>query len=517
MQDQDQAPVIKIFNSMIVIENYVGNKTLEQNLTIKDDVSWETKFIFMRSTVNDANYSTTLIIPRCYNIKKLNELIGGSKYYIENTYDVKSVSLKSRYEPRDALQRSALDWLLNSQAYFSQSVLHLRTDDGKTYIALKYICEVGEPSLILVHDVNTMNQWIERIQQLTYIKEDEIGIFQGKDSIPKVWAAKNKKIWIGIHRTMTNWIEREPKELHTFCIEKGIGIKIVDECHLELQSIWIEDCHLNIPDNIYLSGTAERTKWKENIAMNNLLPIYFAFGKGSAEVREKDKYHTATFMSYDTNISQLEEAGLTTNRGFNQNNWAAYSIKHINLLFDIVLSIIMKIHKEHGETTPVAIICKSLDQCKNFQNRLAGEGFEVGMYTSLHSNVETRPLELTKQVVLTTDKSLKAAIDSEIDVMINLIPMASKGGVLQLIGRLRKRGLGIYYDLWDRSIDAHTAMKLIRAGVLRKICKDQICEVKYEPPKKVVAKKIGKSDIKVKESDGDKIVPKKIIYKRKKR
>ncbi len=87
---------------------------------------------------------------------------------------------------------------------------------GKTFIGLKIIVDKVQPSLIIVHRKQLLEQWTERIEAFLSIPKRDIGVIgQGKAKI-------------GEQITVAT-IQSLPKELES--VQNKFGTIIVDECH----------------------------------------------------------------------------------------------------------------------------------------------------------------------------------------------------------------------------------------------------------------------------------------------
>ena len=95
-------------------------------------------------------------------------------------------------------------------------VLQAPTGSGKTVMALSLIAARRQPTMIIVHSKELMNQWTERIEQFLDIPKTEIGIIgNGKKQI-------GNKITIGIVNSVYPIAEE---------ISEHIGHLVIDECH----------------------------------------------------------------------------------------------------------------------------------------------------------------------------------------------------------------------------------------------------------------------------------------------
>jgi superfamily II DNA or RNA helicase len=89
---------------------------------------------------------------------------------------------------------------------------------GKTIVALKIAAEKQQPTLILVHRKQLLDQWVERIEAFLGIPKREIGVIgQGKVKI-------GEKITIGT-------IQSLPKLAGELGPKPSFGLIVVDECH----------------------------------------------------------------------------------------------------------------------------------------------------------------------------------------------------------------------------------------------------------------------------------------------
>jgi len=461
---------IVVHNTLITVSEYEETPRIERTLSAWDESRHEVSFQAFR-VVSMPDGSTTMVVPRCYPTKWLMEAFPDHRL-IHAKRDLASprrVDMNCLCDPRDDAQREALEWLDGREA-FSQHVLELRTGMGKTYIALKYACDYGYATLVVVHNTNVLEQWLSRITELTDVDREEIGVVQGFKSLDKCASDPNLKFYVAIHKTLASAIERDPKSLMEFCKKTDVGMKIIDEAHIEMYDTCRVDLHSDVPVNLYLTATAERTNWRENKLYGFMLPVYYAWGGGSAKVSEEDKYHQVYSVRYETKTLQSTQVGMHNKHGFNLPKWAENSLGHLDVIFPMLIKYIGKFN-EDGRIH--CIVLKTLSQCSAFRAGLIASGIvdcDIGMFSSLGpKKKEERRQELYKRFVITTEKSLGTAIDTDIDVMYNFIPISSRPVILQLLGRLRNNRAAIFVDFTDSSIEACVEMMKRRRQYLRKV------------------------------------------------
>ena len=99
---------------------------------------------------------------------------------------------------------------------YSHGVLSSGTGSGKTVMGLYLIAERKQPTLIIVHTKELLNQWIDRIESFLGIPANEVGVIgSGKFTL-------GDKITVGMVQTLCKRVD-DVKDL--------FGHVIVDECH----------------------------------------------------------------------------------------------------------------------------------------------------------------------------------------------------------------------------------------------------------------------------------------------
>lgn len=89
---------------------------------------------------------------------------------------------------------------------------------GKTILGLWLIAKHQQPSLILVHRQQILEQWVERIQSFLGIAKKDIGIISGRKQ------KLGKQVTVAMLQSLVR-----SKEIEEYA--KNIGLVIIDECH----------------------------------------------------------------------------------------------------------------------------------------------------------------------------------------------------------------------------------------------------------------------------------------------
>ena len=455
---------IRIYNTFISIEAYEKVEKLEKKLQLWDEVRHEVRFSAYR-VIENPDATLTMVVPRSTSIRMLEKMFPEHEIvYVKSMVPVPTVSIGCHGSCRNKLQEDCIEWMLDNH-YRPQLLLHLRVGTGKTWLALKYIDEMRRLAAIIVDEEKTLHQWIERILEHTDLQEHEIGIVQGQNSFQRLMKNKEQyKILLGIHRTYSKAIERDPKSIDTFFRTMGVDIKVVDEAHVEMMSTFGIDCRTNVRHSVYLTGTAMRADWREKQLMTMIMPVNYAFGVGSENIKEGDKHHIIITGNYDSGCSTEDALKQIKKRGYSQNDWAEYTLadpERFDKLVQIVLRYITWAEQEH-DIENVFIALKTLPQCQRMQECLVENGYsseDIGQFNTLIKGIDERMEQLQRPIVISTEKSLGKALDREIDMIIDFVPTSNRGGILQISGRLRAgRSKGLFLYFYDRSIPTHGNM-----------------------------------------------------------
>jgi superfamily II DNA or RNA helicase len=434
--------MITLHPTKIVVHDYErGDKeALEKALSVWDITRFEYKFsAFMIDEVKNE-----LILPRGIDKDLFNKYF--SKHRTKdksrkvNPWREVEFSLKSGM--RDNLQREAIDFLVNNNS--SQKYLCLPTGTGKTYCSIHYVYRTRKLPMVFVDSLNLIEQWKNSVLQFTTIKEDEIYIIRGKESLEKLEKMDEEELskyrwFIAIHKTIASYMDRDLKNPDKLLTKLGIGTKLYDEAHVEYKNTFYFDCVTNT-ESIYITATPSRSNHLENVVYQRM---FKSVPRHNAVQDSSENYHNVILVNYNSKPSIEEEASMKNKHGFDTKKWCSYIIdKEDNfvLFTDILLEIINRMNKNRDKK--IFILFHTIAGIDALYKLLKEEfpDLEVGRFDSTIKNKDKRFLELKKDIVLSTEKSFGKAIDVEgLDVLINTVSFGSKVVAEQTLGRLRKK------------------------------------------------------------------------------
>ncbi len=159
-----------------------------------------------------------LIVPRGF-IGELIRFCRGNNIdhdFIDERKKLQSIPFSFNAQLRGH-QQSAIESILKKDL----GVIVAPPGSGKTIVALKIISEKQQPSLIIVHRKQLVDQWSERIETFLGIPKTEIGkIGQGKSKV-------GQKITIATIQSLSKEIDK-PNNVN---LKEAFGTVVIDECH----------------------------------------------------------------------------------------------------------------------------------------------------------------------------------------------------------------------------------------------------------------------------------------------
>ncbi|MGI8584366.1 MAG: TOTE conflict system archaeo-eukaryotic primase domain-containing protein [Chitinophagaceae bacterium] len=187
-------------NSEFIIKKKIGRNTF----------GTERYFKFVEETENK------VVVPRGF----VGRLI---RFCRENNIEHDFIDERKKHKPMlftfNAYLREHQQSVIENIAKKDLGVIVAPPGSGKTIVALKIIADKQQPSLIVVHRKQLLEQWIERIETFLGIPKNEIGkIGQGKNNI-------GKQITIATIQSLSKELDKPQNIITSF------GTIIVDECH----------------------------------------------------------------------------------------------------------------------------------------------------------------------------------------------------------------------------------------------------------------------------------------------
>ena len=169
-------------------------------------------------------YNIPMVIDCSSNDDKFLKLPRGTYEYLESLCELNNIKIniedKRKYGEKIKIKFNGNLYkeqsvALNELLKYDNGILHAPTGFGKTVIACKLIEKQSVNTLIIVHNLNLLNQWQERIKKFLDFDAGQIG--GGKNNLTNI---------IDVASIKTLWNNGSVND-----VIKNYGMVIIDECH----------------------------------------------------------------------------------------------------------------------------------------------------------------------------------------------------------------------------------------------------------------------------------------------
>lgn len=374
------------------------------------------------------------------------------------------MKMKPSFVPKPN-QVEAIDFCTDMKSGFKP--LALQTGFGKTVVAIAAMCKLQTTTLIVLPML--INQWYGSIKQFTTISPDDIYVIKGFDSLELLWEGiKNgfrPKVLLCSTRTLAMYAINPTvpyNQLPSYSkLQKrlGIGLKIIDECHMNFNTNAQIDFLSNIQTNIYLSATYQRSSTQGKRIFNMYFPSELKFGEDMVT-----KYTTVQIAQYRLCIPVRDVQRFKTQKGYNHARYEAYLIKHkrtLNTFMDDVVSTLINSYFinlcKPGQHCLILVSTKQFAEIIYDLVKSHYPDKTVGLFFS--GDAEYGKEENLKQdLIVSTIKSCGTGRDIKgLKTCINTVSFGSEPLAAQVMGRLRQipGEETIFVDIWNDEIPQH--------------------------------------------------------------
>ena len=414
----------------------------------------------------------------------LNNLIR----YIEDNCDTKitqkvvepiqpvkvDLPIKAGVELRE-VQVPVVKFLVDESVGFKP--LALFTGAGKTMASIYSICKLGYPALISLGLL--IDQWFKSILQFTDISRDDIYVVKGFDTLASLWKGIENgfrpKILLFSMRTLDLYAVKcdgayaELPPYNELIKVLGIGVKVVDECHLNFNTNVLIDLKSNIKMNIYLSATYQRSSYQGRKIFDMVFPAELKFGEQFVK-----KYTTVYTCAYRLSINPRDLGRFRSFKGYNHAKYENYLVHHKTVL-EYFVDLVIKtcLYKYFDEVKKEGHHCLILVQTQQFACALAEYLTEqradtVSVFFAGSRDAYGKEENLDADIVVSTIKSCGVGRDiKNLKTCINTVSFSSPPQCTQVLGRLRElpNEETIFVDIYNTEIQQHVRHMYNRTAI----------------------------------------------------
>jgi superfamily II DNA or RNA helicase len=289
-------------------------------------------------------------------------------------------------------------------------VLCCLTGGGKTIIMTKMICDLKQPTLILVHTIELANQFLSALLQFTNLKKTDIGrLGDGKQDI--------KPITVGLLQSVVSMD-------NTF-LRDNFGAVFVDEVHIAPAETYADALSkINAKHKYGASSTPERADGLTRV-------IFWLTG----ELR-----HTVPTSALANVIIKPEIQVIETEFYFPLFDSSEYQAMITDLSRDTARNKLIVNAVKNFPSQQIAILCQRKEQVDLLQNALPGSVILTSdMGKKARVSVMKGLLNGTYRVVISTYQLFSTGLDiPTLEVLFMAAPIKSVVKVRQSAGRLMR-------------------------------------------------------------------------------
>jgi hypothetical protein len=350
-------------------------------------------------------------------------------------------------------------------------------NSGKTYCAIKAICNIGYRALILTLGLEA--QWSKAISDQTGLVEPEIFTLKGYPSIVKLYKhyelGFKPSIVIASLMTMRNYLKNQGNykslkfDYQKFMDTYGFGTKVLDECHENFHNNTLLDLYNRIPINIYLSATYHRNDPVGKRVFDHIFSPDIKFGEDTYK-----RFVKTTFYNYSIDLGTDKYHTPKGYSHFKYEKRLFHSTRNFTK-FIVILELLLNCHfiNIRREGQKALVFLSKVESINDVVIRLRQKipNLKIRAYVS-----ETDEDVLhTSDIIVSTPGSCGTGKDiSGLRCVINTISFESYTRTKQMIGRLRELSNGDVPEMVDlanvQSSD-HQRHAIVRQSLWRALSK----------------------------------------------
>ena len=465
-----RATSIKVFpgsEAMYPLDNLI------ELLTYDDEFTEETKCLgYIYDSEEDALY-----FHKGVDLNYLRRTLGDVTFKDDSYHPFRP--MKFKYEeivaPRNDEQVDVINFIAGLNQHSDnldkrQLFLVKAPGFGKTFCAGVGSCLYGVRTLIIMHHDDLRGQWLNSLYNMSGLGKKDVHEITSSEELYKI-ATSNLKldydVYLMTHATFRAGLKRigNFKLAQNISKNLGIGMKIIDEAHLEFRDTITMDCVFNIKRNLYLTATDGRSAKEENRIFRHVFAntLYY---KPSSLLSENipKKWVNYVAVAVNTHVKQSTyKYRIVGGKGMNAPIYGRWVIKNDknNTHFKCCTELIRQLYQE-DEHAKVLVFMPLIDLCeecafwinkhlaydKNFQFDLSIK--TINSSNSKHENETNKRAD----VIITTIQSAGTGTDIPgITDIICCSPFVSKITAQQVMGRIRYiPKVCHYYDIYDTSV-----------------------------------------------------------------
>ncbi len=470
--------IITIRATSITVSN--GSQVIDMLQPLFNMLTYEDEFVEAVKTLGFLydDETDTIFLHKGVDIDYLRRLLNYDCEIVNDLYD-EYKPMKFEYEeiisPRNDEQVDVINFICGQQDHgsntdASQIFLVKAPGFGKTYCSGVGLCQYGVKTLIIMHRDQLRIQWMNSLFNMNGLTSEYVHEISSSEELYDIATGENVPdydVYLMTHATFRAGLKRIRSMKLAMNIGKnlGIGLKIIDEAHLEFKDTIIMDFIFNVKRNLYLTATDGRSGKEENSIFRHVFSncIYY---KPSAMLTDNRPKKWVNYYGVEVNThvnKNLYKYRIVGNKSMTPSSYGKWVIQRDKTKqhFKCCKEIIKILYKE-DQYAKVLVFMPLIDLCEECAYFLTKElqsdpdfPYDVDIRT-INSKNSKRDNEYAKKsdIIISTIGSCGTGTDIPgITGIISCSPYVSTITAKQVFGRIRYCGkICSYYDIWDSSV-----------------------------------------------------------------
>ena len=342
-------------------------------------------------------------------------------------------------------------------------------------------------AMIIMHRDTLRTQWNESLFMMNGFDHKHVHEIDKTEELYNIAIGKydaDYDVYLITHATFRAGLKRIG-DLHTaqnIVKNLGIGVKVIDEAHLEFKDLLMIENVCNVKRNIYLTATPGRAQREENRIYWNVFKSA-TFYESSNELNNNipDKWMKYVTVKLDTKCRpNIYRYQVTRGKGMSPASYGKWVIaydkkkSHFKCCKELIMECFTR-----DSNAKVLILIPLISLCDSLMDFLIEEldkedEFKYALsIRTINSNNSKSDNEYNKKadVIISTLGSMGVGTDVKgLTDIINMTPYCSKLTAEQSLGRVRYAGkTGHYYDIIDTSVPMDTFWWRARSKTLKRL------------------------------------------------
>lgn len=346
----------------------------------------------------------------------------------------------------------------------------------------------GVKTLIVMHRDNLRTQWFDSLYNMNGFSSKEVHEITSSEEVEDI--AHNRHtfdydIYLMTHATFRAGCKRlgSAELISNITKNLGIGLKIIDEAHLEFNDTLLMDFLFNVKRNLYLTATDGRSSKNENSIFKHVFSNTTFYRKKPLNSNHPDKWVDYITVEINTHVNpNIYRYRVNGGKGMSAITYGKWVIQRDKQQrhFKVCVDIIKEIYSVEP-TAKVLVFMPLIDlctECAYYISRTLNydETFDYDLNVKTvnsHNSKQTNENNKRADVIVTTIQSLGTGSDIKgITDIICCSPMVSRIVTKQVLGRIRYIDKPChYYDIIDRSVPTDIFWWKSRSRTLKSECR----------------------------------------------